>query len=77
MIFVSGPIAASEEPPYSFAALFIMLIERLVNIWNNNVGIPIFKISDMVSFGTAALFDMKTENTFFTQDIAHIDDCGN
>ena len=30
MIFVTGPIAARAEPPYSLAALFTMPMERLV-----------------------------------------------
>ena len=50
IIFVTGPIAASAEPPYSLAALFIMLMERLVRSWKISVGIPIFKISDIISF---------------------------
>ena len=49
MIFVTGPIAARAEGPYSFAAPFIMDMERLVSSWNTSVGIPIFRISDRIS----------------------------
>ena len=49
IIFVTGPMAARAEGPYSFAAPFIMDMERLVSSWNTRVGIPIFRISDMIS----------------------------
>ena len=49
IILVTGPMAASTESPYPFAALLMRVMERLVSSWNTRVGIPIFNISDMIS----------------------------
>ena len=62
---MTGPIAASAEPPYSLAALFIMLMERLVRSWKISVGIPIFKISDIISFAKQHSLMLKLNTLFF------------
>ncbi len=50
MIFVTGPMAARAELPNSFAASLIILMERLVKKLKEQCRIPIFSISDMISF---------------------------